>query len=213
MKLITILFLMLLCSCANIKSGKYVMLKKNETLEDVAKEFNVPVWEIRSANKNKRFSVGELIYIPLNIGIVSLYTEGPAGNSKGYLSYKEFVWPVPSSKKISSKFGRRWGKAHLGIDIPARRGSNIIATNSGVVIYSGNGYSGFGNLTIIAHPYGLFSIYAHSKVNYTKVGQRVHRGQVIALVGNTGRSTGPHLHFEIRKNGSAINPVSIVSKN
>lgn len=105
------------------------------------------------------------------------------------------------------------GKKHDGIDIPARSGSHILAVNDGVVVYSGNGFGGYGNVLILSHRYGFFSLYAHNKVNYAKKGETVHKGQVIAQVGSTGKSTGPHLHFEIRRDGRALNPKFIITKN
>jgi murein DD-endopeptidase MepM/ murein hydrolase activator NlpD len=89
----------------------------------------------------------------------------------------------------------------------ARIGSPIFAAESGVVIYSGNGVSGYGNLVILKHSKELSTVYAHNKKNLVKKGDLVKRGEKIALLGNTGKSTGAHLHFEVRVNKKAVNPI------
>jgi len=126
------------------------------------------------------------------------------------------MWPVPASHRITSPYGYRIHpilkvkKFHSGIDIGAGSGSSIIAAASGTVTMS-RYYGGYGNTVMIDHGGGMVTLYAHcSKLNVS-VGQKVSKGQNIALVGSTGQSTGPHLHFEVRKNGATQNPVSYVS--
>src|SRR5690606_32827006 len=109
-----------------------------------------------------------------------------------------FLWPVPHFYKVSSQFGPRGRRHHDGIDIPAPSGTPVVAVDHGVVVYSGNGIRGYGNMVVLNHGENVFTVYAHHKKNLVKKGERVKRGQTIAQVGNTGRSTGPHLHFEIR---------------
>jgi murein DD-endopeptidase MepM/ murein hydrolase activator NlpD len=116
-----------------------------------------------------------------------------------------FKWPVPGSKRISSFFGPRHGRHHDGIDIAAKTGTSIIASAGGVIKHSGR-MRGYGNVVIITHPNGYHTVYAHNSKNIAKKGQKVSQGEVIAKVGSTGRSTGPHLHFEIRKNNKVSNP-------
>lgn len=113
----------------------------------------------------------------------------------------------PVSGAVTSRFGSRWGKTHKGIDIGAPKGTSVKAVASGTVTVSSNGYNGgYGNYIIISHGNGVETVYGHCSALYVKVGQRVSQGQSIAAVGNTGRSTGNHLHFEIRVNGVAQNP-------
>ncbi len=210
--LLLIFILFVLNSCGHVESGQYIQLTPEDSLSALSKEFNLPEWQLRESNKGKSFKQGEWVFIPLQRGLASnLKKRTPASYTANMIGDYDFMWPVPASKRISSAFGRRWGKHHEGIDIPAHRGAHIVAANDGVVVYSGDKMGGYGNITVIAHPDGLFSIYAHASRNYTRKGQKVYRGQVIATVGSTGRSTGNHLHFEIRKNSKALNPKNFVS--
>lgn len=124
----------------------------------------------------------------------------------------ELCWPAQSSKRITSPFGMRLhptlkvNKMHTGIDIGAASGTNILAANSGKVITAGWNNS-YGYMIMIDHGGGIVTLYAHSSALLVSKGDIVNRGQVIALVGSTGRSTGPHLHFEVRVNGEYKNPM------
>ena len=125
----------------------------------------------------------------------------------------QFVWPSAASKRITSYYGKREkpnAKAtsmHRGIDIGAPNGTDVLATDSGKVIVAGFGKS-YGNYVVIDHGNGYTSLYAHNSRLCVSVGDTVVRGQVIAKVGSTGNSTGPHIHFEISKNGTLVNPMS-----
>jgi len=122
-----------------------------------------------------------------------------------------FQWPVPSSASISSPFGPRTHpirgghEMHTGIDIRASHGADIVAADCGVVIHSG-WRGGFGLTVIIDHGDGIHTLYAHNSHNLVSVGDGVTRGQRIALIGSTGVSTGPHLHFEVRVGGMWEDP-------
>jgi murein DD-endopeptidase MepM/ murein hydrolase activator NlpD len=124
----------------------------------------------------------------------------------------KMIWPVPSSQRITSRFGVRnhpvlnYYRMHTGIDIAANQGANIIAANSGIVRISG-WEGGYGNTVMIDHGGGISTLYAHCSSLLVRVGQEVSAGQVIAKIGSTGISTGPHLHFEVRKNGEPIDPM------
>lgn len=131
-----------------------------------------------------------------------------------------FIWPTPGQSRISSKFGMRKHpisgkmKMHSGIDISAPAGTPIHASESGKVTFagiSGSLTSGYGRLVKIAHADGYETRYAHQSQIQVMVGQQVIKGQQIGKVGTTGSSTGNHLHFEVRKNGTALNPSSYVS--
>ena len=120
-------------------------------------------------------------------------------------------WPVPGHYRISSPYGnrthpiRRTPEFHSGIDIPAPNGTNIVAAADGIVIISG-WRGGYGNTIVIDHGGGLSTLYGHNSRNIATEGQFVYAGDVIARVGSTGVSTGPHLHFEVRHNGRHVNP-------
>lgn len=117
----------------------------------------------------------------------------------------------PTSGVVTSRFGSRWGSNHKGLDIGAPKGTPIKAAAGGTVTVAQYGYSGgYGNYVIISHGNGIQTVYAHCNTLKVKVGQKVSQGQLIATVGNTGRSTGNHLHLEIRVNGVAQNPQNYV---
>jgi len=113
-------------------------------------------------------------------------------------------WPV--SGPVTSPFGWRWGRMHEGIDIAVGYGTPIGAAGAGTVIYCG-WMGGYGNLVVIDHGGGLATAYGHQSSIATGCGQPVSRGQIIGYVGSTGHSTGPHLHFEVRVNGAAVDPL------
>jgi murein DD-endopeptidase MepM/ murein hydrolase activator NlpD len=129
-------------------------------------------------------------------------SRGDSGGD-GRVSGAGLIWPV--SGPVTSGFGYRWGRMHQGIDIGAGTGVPIRSAKAGEVIFAGT-MSGYGNVVIVDHGGGFTTLYAHqSRIGSTE-GQQVNQGQVIGYVGSTGRSTGPHLHFETRVNGSARNP-------
>ena len=115
----------------------------------------------------------------------------------------------PISGTITSRYGGRWGSVHTGLDIATSSGTSIKAAAGGTVSYAGWKGS-YGNLVVISHGNGIQTYYAHCSSLLVSAGQSVSQGQVIARVGSTGNSTGPHLHFEIRKNGTTLNPQNYV---
>lgn len=116
----------------------------------------------------------------------------------------------PTNGFISSGYGLRWNGAefHQGIDIAAEMGTPIVATADGVVTIAGWNAGGYGNMVDIDHGSGVSTRYGHASAVVVTVGQRVRRGQIIAYVGSTGHSTGPHLHYEVRLSGQPVNPTS-----
>jgi len=114
------------------------------------------------------------------------------------------IWPV--NAPITSPFGWRWGRMHEGIDLGAAYGTPIAAAAGGTVIYAG-WLGGYGNLTVIDHGGGLATAYGHQSSIAVSDGEQVAQGQTIGYVGSTGHSTGPHLHFEVRVNGVAVDPL------
>jgi murein DD-endopeptidase MepM/ murein hydrolase activator NlpD len=114
------------------------------------------------------------------------------------------AWPV--SAPVTSPFGPRWGRMHEGIDLGAPYGTPIHAAADGVVVYCG-WMDGYGNLTVIDHGGGIATAYGHQSSIAVGCNQQVTQGQVIGAVGSTGHSTGPHLHFEVRVNGTPVDPL------
>lgn len=116
-----------------------------------------------------------------------------------------YAWPVSRGGQITSRFGQRGGSFHAGVDIGAPQGTPVVASDNGVVTYAGwNG--GYGKCVIISHG-GSSTLYGHLSQIMVKHGQTVQKGQTVGLVGSTGISSGPHLHFEVREGGSQKNPL------
>lgn len=128
----------------------------------------------------------------------------------------KFGWPSDSTTYITSYYGKRTHpilgtvRGHGGLDIGAAYGTNVLAANDGTVIVAGYNAGGYGNYIIIDHGGGYTSLYGHNSSLCVSVGQKVTRGQVIAKCGSTGLSSGPHIHFEIRINGSTVDPLPYV---
>ncbi|HVF53016.1 MAG TPA: peptidoglycan DD-metalloendopeptidase family protein [Actinomycetota bacterium] len=120
-------------------------------------------------------------------------------------SVQGFIWPLNGA--ITSYYGPRWGRMHEGIDIDGVTGQPVIASNSGVVILSSY-YSGYGNAVVIDHGGGITTLYGHHSELNVSVGQEVSRGDMVGKVGCTGSCTGDHLHFEVRVNGSPVDPLT-----
>lgn len=116
------------------------------------------------------------------------------------------IKPVSSGYTITSRYGSRWGGTHTGLDIAAPKGTTITAAAGGTVTYVNYSNVSYGNCVKISHGNGVETLYAHCSAIYVTQGQTVAQGQTIAAVGSTGNSSGPHLHLEIRVNGTTLNP-------
>jgi len=141
--------------------------------------------------------------------------DGLIKNKEELLSHTPAIQPVSNKdlSRIASGFGYRIDpvyktiKMHAGLDFAAPQGTPIYATADGTVTTSGNSGNGYGNHVIIRHGYGYETLYGHMVKVKARVGQAVKRGEVIGWVGSTGKSTGPHCHYEVHKNGNKIDPV------
>jgi murein DD-endopeptidase MepM/ murein hydrolase activator NlpD len=171
-------------------------------------EVSVPI-EV-AAPKTKAFK-------PAPIGQAYSNQSGSEGESKDYEDKAPvtqtgtttigFSWPATG--KLTSRYGRRWGRMHKGIDIAGPIGTPINAAADGTVIAAGWNSGGYGNLVEIKHNDGTTTRYGHNSRLSVSVGQTVRQGQQLAEMGSTGHSTGSHLHFEIRPSGgNAVNPIS-----
>ena len=130
----------------------------------------------------------------------SVVVPGPTGQA----SAAGFIWPVHGV--LTSGYGWRWGRMHEGIDLAVGVGTPVVAAAAGTVIVAG-WLGGYGNLVVVDHGNGVSTAYGHNTSVTVGVGQSVAQGQLIAYSGNTGHSTGPHLHFEVRINGAPVDPL------
>jgi len=184
-------------------------VKQGESLWEIARLYRTDLDAIVEANaiaNPNRLLPSQELFIPGRVAasIGSALRSERLVSSDGRL-LRAFSWPVRG--RISSPYGPRWGRMHHGIDIAVNTGTEVRASAAGRVSFSGwNG--DYGYLVIIDHGDGVETRYAHNSRLLVSAGQYVTRGQVIALSGSTGNSTGPHVHFEIRFRGSSVNPIN-----
>lgn len=198
-------------SCTTMKSGRYVYVETPSHVKKMARTYGVTIDELKMANPDKSLSGKEWIFIPSKVGIAYFLRDTYVIEDYSSLGKGRFIWPVPQFYKVSSQFGQRGRRHHDGIDIPAPRGTPIVAVDNGTIVYSDNTIRGYGNMIVVAHSDEIFTVYAHNRKNKVEKGDRVKKGQMIAELGNTGRSTGPHLHFEIRVKNKVRNPARFLS--
>ena len=206
--------------------GVYHTVQKGQTLHFIARAYNVNLDRLKRINgvyDPSRLQIGTRLWIPgarqvLNIDS-NINKQALAKNKKkkkgaqnnGIKAIKGFlIWPVKG--QLTSRFGNRSGRHHDGIDIGARRGTSIVAAAEGKVMFAGWGPTGYGLMIIIKHKNGLTTVYAHNSHVHIYKNQMVKKGQKIASVGSTGRSTGPHLHFEVRNDSLPMNPLNYLPK-
>jgi murein DD-endopeptidase MepM/ murein hydrolase activator NlpD len=123
----------------------------------------------------------------------------------------EYRWPLDAGL-VTSEFGQRRGTAHQGLDIAADRNVPVYAAAEGEVIYADSKLGGYGNAVIVRHDQKTTTLYAHNSTLKIKAGEKVRVNQVVALLGSSGRSTGPHLHFELRENERPLDPRAYLPK-
>ena len=200
-----------------VKYIKYTVAR-GDSLRTIAHRFNVSIAEIADINdldSAKNLQAGQYIRIPYRGQVLSKADQKivankiivkPVADDKSVEKVKlsgakqyigKLKWPVETEGKVTSGFGRRWFSFHEGIDIADAMGTPILAAAAGEVVYSGSGLRGYGNLVVIKST-GILTVYGHNKKNRVKVGEMVRKGDWIADLGNSGKSTGPHLHFETR---------------
>ncbi len=178
---------------------KIYFVKRGDTLFSIARANGLTVDEIKARNNlsSNDITVGQKLWL------AGIPPENQGSASGSETSRSDCA--LPTTGRVTSEFGMRRGRPHKGIDIANRSGTPIYAALDGVVVFSGV-QRGYGNVILIEHPDFVMTVYAHNERNLVSVGQRVSRGQHIANMGSTGNSTGPHLHFEYRVKGTAINP-------
>lgn len=191
--------------------GIYHVVRPGENLYRIGKAYDVSYEELARLNRLRaagQIRVGQQIFIPgaareLPVEIITPAATAPRTPSLPSLD-QTFIWPI--SGTINSGFGPRGASFHDGIDIAAPEGTPVRAIDGGEVIYSDQ-LRGYGNMVILRHADGFVSVYAHNERNLVREGQPVSRGETIARVGSSGRVTGPHLHFEIRRDNKAQDPL------
>jgi murein DD-endopeptidase MepM/ murein hydrolase activator NlpD len=197
--------------------GVYHVVERHQTFYRICKTYGVDIKEVASLNgivDPSKIQTGQRIFIPgaKKVLKVEIYIDDVAAEQgeKLKIAYKklDFIWPVEG--KISDVFEGAESKRHQGIDIPSPLGTPIRASNAGMVIYSNNTIKGYGNLVILRHSEEYVTVYAHNQVNLVEEGTWVEKGQIIGKVGQTGRASGPHLHFEIRRNNKAVDPLDFL---
>ena len=193
--------------------GVYHVVERHQTLYRICKTYGVDLKEVASLNgisDPSKIQTGQRIFIPgaKKLLKVEIYIDDVVAEpgEKAKIAYKklDFIWPVEG--KINDAFEETESRRHQGIDISSPIGTPIRASNAGMVIYSNNTIKGYGNLIILRHSEEYVTVYAHNQGNLVEEGIWVEKGQIIGKVGQTGKATGPHLHFEIRKNNKPLDP-------
>lgn len=203
-------------------TGVKHVVKKGDTLSGIANKYDASLEDMLIFNgltKDSSIKIGDIIFVPNGV-MVSTVSSSKNSTSSGTSSYSNTKAPAgyyirPAVGRITSPYGSRKGGFHYGVDIGNSRGTPIVAAASGKVVkvvnYCKEGDSScggrYGNYVVIEHPNGTKTRYAHLSTVLVSVGQSVNQGELIAKMGNTGRTTGPHLHFEvILSNGSTVKP-------
>jgi lipoprotein NlpD len=198
-------------------AGSWYVVSRGETLEDIAKRAGVPAEDILEINGLERPSdvkPGRMIFVlvPEHVPTrVEAETHGAGGASAPLPAGAAGVlrWPLVNvPRNVGSPFGARDGRAHEGVDLPAPSGTPVVAAADGTVVYAGDGIRGYGNLVVLQHAGDLLTVYAHNSALFVSAGQTVRAGDRVAAVGQTGRATGPHLHFEVRQGQIPRDPMS-----
>lgn len=202
-------------------AGVFHRVQPGQTLYSIAKAYGLRVQTLIRINKIRdplNVFVGRRLWIPGAHRVLYVpptdkaYVTVPKKKKRSVRRprVKNFLqWPVRGT--VTSTFGRRNGRHHEGIDIAAPRGTPIVAAAAGKVVFSDWGPTGYGLMVIIKHQKHLTTVYAHNSKNWVRKNSWVKKGQKIASIGSTGRSTGPHLHFEVRNDAHSRNPLKYLS--
>jgi len=217
------LFGLLLTACVGREPraiGVYHQVRPGQTLFRIAKTYGVGVDELSRVNRISDpadIEVGDRLFIPGARRVLEVPSYRPEETAmierqlpaRGTAAARlEFMWPVQG--KIIARFGGKNEDKNNGIAIAAPQGTPIRAAEQGKVIYSGAELRDYGHLIVIDHEGGFATVYAHNQVNLVKRGERVSKGQVIAKVGMTGIAETPYVHFEIRQNAKAKDPLAFL---
>ncbi len=213
-----------LSACSRTQYGHYVV-RSGETLSEIGYAYRIPYPQLAALNGIRnpdRIAAGQRLRIPPG----ARYDRARAATARSARSRQEkrqarlrgrsksppppketkklFSWPL--NGRLTSRFGPRNGSFHDGIDIAAPTGTPVRAAAAGRVVFS-DALRGYGNVVIVKHANDFTTVYAHHHRNLVRDGQRVRRGEIVGEVGETGRVTGPSLHFEVRRGKNARNPL------
>lgn len=209
-------------------------VQKGQTLYRIAKTYDVSVDELMDANRiddPRDLKIGELLYVPgarvrrdvtpfdspepeaqARVAVTNATVApekekrqsrvAPVGRGNGSLD-----WPLRGV--LYARFGKKGKELHDGIDLAAPAGLPVKTAAPGTVIFAGD-QKGYGLIVIVEHDSGLITLYAHNRDLRVKTGQKIRDGQVVATVGDSGRTSGPHLHFEVRKDGHPVDPLEFL---
>lgn len=203
--------------------GAWHVMRPGETVWRVARNYGTSVKRIVAANRIddvRHVQAGRRLWVPggkppegtgsgTPAAIRSIWREtGPSRDAALADAHRNgelaFSWPVQG--RLTSRFGRRWGRSHEGLDLAARPGTPVRAAESGRVIHAGT-LGAYGRVVIVRHSETYSTVYAHNRKLLVAKGDWVERGDRVAEVGSTGRSTGPHLHFEVRRGKDPQDPM------
>lgn len=199
-----------------------VKVSSGDSLASIAERHGLSLGELRKLNPGvnlarlvvgsqlrvAKAAPGALLAIRPTMSGGASWPALPSLPGGGLNQFQGYLWPTKGV--FTSGYGWRWGRMHKGIDIANNVGTPIVAAKDGIVVYSGWS-SGYGYLVELTHGDGTSTRYAHNSRLLVRKGQIVPQGQTISLMGSTGRSTGPHLHFEIRRaGGAAVDPMSLL---
>ena len=179
-----------------------------ESLDEFQAELKLRREQISTVIAVSDNPIGTFGTIVINEGFANTFDLGQFGGNPANNPTMPSIWPTTGV--VTSPYGLRWGGTdfHPGIDIANDMGTPIVATADGVVEYAGWNAGGYGNMVDINHGNGLMTRYGHASQVVVSAGQYVKRGQLIAYMGSTGFSTGPHVHYEVHVNGQRVNPIS-----
>lgn len=194
--------------------GKWYLVNTKNQLDSLLEKHEVELVDVLRINSahNVKNLLNTYVFVPYSERCIKDLEEKGFGRKAIECKDDQFIWPLADVSVITSVFGLRWGEIHPGLDMPVPRGTIIRAAKDGRVIAVGYA-GGYGKEIVIEHRNNFITRYAHNSVNFVKVGDLVRRGQAIGLVGSTGRSTGPHLHFEIRLNEIPLDPLDFLPEN
>lgn len=215
------------------EEGAFHIVGKGETLRHICHVYGLDLKKVARVNELKppySLNVGETIFLPAQALLeekdtpAAGFANTPKGQSrlnvaqaiggKRHPLVPQLRFPVPGGV-LTSPFGHRWGCFHKGLDIAASIGKPVLACARGRVLFTGRQkkLGGYGKMIVLDHGRGVYTQYAHLNRVLVRKGQKVRGGQRIALVGNSGRSTGPHLHLEVRVSNQMYNPLAYFSNS